>query len=146
MKTVTVGDLLDGKPNELGGYDLYIIRDGSTVFYVGQSRNDAAQRVIGHLLGDYGSGPSSVGKLVIANWPSSRTWQVELLHSPDVTEVGCGECQSSVRDRAERLLIGRYNPVLNATYNRNPTSLPDVYKEGTPLDLDITVSDFIPLE
>ena len=106
-------------PLEWKPMDLYLIREGDVVFYVGQSAC-AFRRVWQHILaGPHGH--SLVGRFVIVNWPRSAAWTVELLRSdsPRFQETGFD------RDLAEQLLIEAYTPCLNIALNRQAVPLPE---------------------
>jgi len=98
MLQSTIGELLDGKLNDLdtGDHYLYLVRDGGVVFYVGRS-----QYVPDRLLAHMGKGPwgwrgtsaSTLGQTVEQNLPESLAWQIELFTpgecgvEPDVTKA-----------------------------------------------------------
>ena len=113
--------LMEECPAEWKGLDLYLFRDESVVFYVGQSFL-AFARVWEHLMGGF-KGDSMVGRFVWCNWPTSMSFSIELLSSQaeqfrDVgNEVGA----------AERLLIRQWCPCFNLSQNHQPTPLPDCY-------------------
>jgi hypothetical protein len=66
-------------PASWKGLDLYLIRDGHTAFYAGQSHL-AFARVWEHLFGGF-KGHSIVGCFVWVNWPTSMNFTIELLSS-----------------------------------------------------------------
>jgi len=153
MITTTVGDLLDGKLDDLRtpGHDLYIVRDAEVVFYVGKSQN-----VIGRLLGHCGrgtwgrgKGSSELGSFIGRNLPESRGWTIELLTEKDAHDVvqfyfPCGLTWQV--GTAEQELIKHYGPCINRTYNYEPQAIPDKYKlPFGDIDLEVTASDFIPI-
>jgi hypothetical protein len=66
-------------PEAWKGMDLYLFRDETVVFYVGQS-HFAFSRVWDHLLGGF-HGHSIIGRFVWCNWPKSMSFTLELLSS-----------------------------------------------------------------
>ena len=106
-------------------HDLYLIHDGTTVFYVGQS-GCAFTRVWRHLQDGF-KGRSLVGKFVRVNWPRSHRFTVELMPSRTVS-TDDAMCDNATRDRAEQELIGALQPCFNETHNARPTPVPPGYK------------------
>jgi hypothetical protein len=101
--------------------DLYCIRDGDTVFYVGRSYL-AFNRVWEHIRNGW-KARSLIGRFLFCNWPASMNYEIELLHSQDPEF-------SAVRNDpalAEELLIKRYKPCLNDSLNTDPLELPEEY-------------------
>lgn len=126
--SVTLKDALAGTYSEPPPYSLYVVRDGETVFYVGQTTDAIETRLQRHAL-------SSLGQFITANAPESDGWQVELVDHRD--------CAPAVRaglwptlpdgarldpDIAEIALIRVLRPCLNSTYNTNPRPLPERYQ------------------
>jgi hypothetical protein len=103
-------------------FDLYLIRDGGTVFYVGQSHS-AFHRVWRHILNGY-KVRSDVGRFILCNWPASMHFVVEWhrSRSESFAEVGHD------LNRAEEQLIRRHHPCFNASWNDAPQPLPGAYK------------------
>ena len=131
-------------------YSLYVVRDGDVVFYVGMSTDPLDCRVYNHVYGGYGSGPSHLGRVVRMNMPESLEWQVQFFDPREVVEGNplAKELYMSKESKAregEIALISRLKPCLNVTYNRHGRELPKRYKD-VRLDLETTVSDFIPFE
>ena len=132
--TVTLKELLQIErcPRAWRAVDLYVVRDGPVVFYVGQSYV-AFDRVWSHFYAGF-KARSLLGRLILCNWPASMHWTVELLssrlerftavHQSPGTE---SEGQHQL-DAAERLLIEELAPCLNESLNRQPTPLPDAYR------------------
>ncbi|MBN1440507.1 MAG: hypothetical protein JW929_13945 [Anaerolineales bacterium] len=114
--------LLEECPAAWKELDLYLIRDGSTVFYVGQSHL-AFDRVWTHIRGGYRV-RSSIGRFLLCNWPQSLNYEIEFLSSRSA------EFESVNHDllRAEALLIGRHKPCLNDSLNAEPAELPERYR------------------
>ena len=108
-------------PPRWKAYDLYLIRDETVAFYVGQSYC-AFDRVWEHLRGGP-HGHSIVGRFLLCNWPISGRFTVELHSSraPRFEEVGCR------LDEAERLLIEMHAPCFNVMLNGQPAPLPASY-------------------
>jgi hypothetical protein len=114
--------LLEECPVEWLPLDLYLFRDGDTVFYVGRSYR-AFDRVWSHVRNGY-KARSDVGRFLLANWPRSLHFEIELLssQSPAFDRVG--------RDAAaaEELLIRRHRPCFNESLNADPAALPAGYR------------------
>jgi len=114
--------LIDQCPAEWKEFDLYLFRDESVTFYVGQSQL-AFTRVWDHLLGGF-HGHSIVGRFIWSNWPVSMKFTIELLSSRS-------ERFNSVDndlDAAERQLIQALLPCFNVSLNAAPTPIPGEYR------------------
>lgn len=61
-------------------YCIYLIRDGETVLYVGQSTNPY-NRFISHIGEDWHADPSPIGKFILQHAPTSYTVHVRRLPS-----------------------------------------------------------------
>jgi hypothetical protein len=113
--------LLEECPDEWKKFDLYVIRDENSVFYVGQSYL-AFHRVWDHIRNGY-KWRSDVGRFILCNWPKSMNYEIELLSS--------GSQEFDVVDhdllRAEAMLIKMYKPCFNISLNNAPTPIPEVY-------------------
>lgn len=145
MIKATVDDLLDGTLDEMGmeslGHNIYIVRDGDTVFYVGQS-GDPIDRLLTHLgrgTRSWCAGPSSLGQLIVSNLPESGGWQIELMIlgdcEPYINTVWPWMKRFSIRGDdweglAEKAMIRTLHPCLNTTHNENPIPLPKHYNPG----------------
>ena len=125
--TVTLKELLQIEhcPRAWRTLDLYVVRDGPVVFYVGQSYV-AFDRVWSHFYGGF-KARSLLGRLILCNWPASMHWTVELLSS----QLERFAAVEHHLDAAERLLIQDLAPCLNEALNRQPTPLPEVYRPPT---------------
>ena len=113
--------LLEECPAACKDLDLYLIRDESSVFYVGQSYL-AFSRVWDHIKNGY-KARSEVGLFILCNWPKSMNFQIELM---------CSRAQefNKVENnllRAEEMLIKRYRPCFNISQNTNPSPIPEMY-------------------
>jgi len=113
--------LVDRCPAKWKGMDLYLLRDESAVFYVGQSYL-AFARVWEHLIGGF-KGHSIVGRFVWANWPKSMKFTIELLSSQSARFEGVGYDLNA----AERQLIQRWTPCFNVSLNTQQTPVPAAY-------------------
>jgi hypothetical protein len=113
--------LLEGCPSEWKDLDLYLLRDETVVFYVGQSQL-AFARVWEHLLGGF-KGHSIPGRFVWCNWPASMNFTIELLSSRSDWFGSIGNDLNA----AERWLIQRWLPCFNVSQNSQPTPLPPAY-------------------
>ncbi|MCX6029927.1 MAG: GIY-YIG nuclease family protein [Chloroflexi bacterium] len=108
-------------PPEWQPFDLYLFRDDTVVFYVGQSWV-AFNRVWRHILDGY-KGRSVVGRFILCNWPAALRFTVELMDSRAERFAAVGHDLNA----AERLLIEQHAPCFNDTLNHHPTSLPTRY-------------------
>lgn len=113
--------LIEQCPEMWKGFDLYVFRDESVVFYVGQSRF-AFARVWDHLTNGF-KGHSIMGRFVWCNWPTSMKFTIELLDSQSEQFNNIGNDVNA----AERLLIQQWAPCFNVSQNRQPTPLPAIY-------------------
>jgi hypothetical protein len=102
-------------------YDLYLFRDEAVTFYVGQSQC-AFERVWEHIKGGP-KGHSIVGRFLLANWPRSAGFTVEMMDSRRL-ETGAA---SPNLDEAERALIEKFSPCFNVALNGKPSLLPGEY-------------------
>lgn len=102
-------------------FDLYLFRDETVVFYVGQSQS-AFGRIWEHLLGGF-HGHSIVGRFVWNNWPRSMNFAIELMSSASEEFDAVGNDLNA----AERVLIERWSPCFNVSLNGQPTPLPESY-------------------
>jgi hypothetical protein len=108
-------------PPRWKAYNLYLFRDDETVFYVGQSYC-AFERVWEHIRGGP-HGHAIVGRFVLANWPRSGRFTIELLNAlgPRFDTVAHN------LDAAERQLIEQFTPCFNVSLNAQPAPLPPGY-------------------
>lgn len=113
--------LIQQCPPDWKGLNLYLFRDETVVFYVGQSAL-AYARVWEHLLGGF-KGHSITGRFVWCNWPASMNFTVELMSSQSEQFNVFGNDLNA----AERSLIQRYTPCFNVSQNGNPTPLPEIF-------------------
>ena len=113
--------LINHCPADWKPIDLYLFRDETVVFYVGQSYL-AFARVWDHLMGGF-KGHSIVGRFVWANWPKSMNFTIELLSSQSEQFASVGNDLNA----AERQLIQQYAPCFNTSLNSQPTPVPEVY-------------------
>lgn len=113
--------LIEQCPAAWKDLDLYLFRDESVVFYVGQSYL-AFARVWEHLLHGF-KGHSIVGRFVWCNWPASMKFTIELLSSRSEQFSTIGNDLNA----AERFLIQQWSPCFNVSQNRQATPVPDLY-------------------
>ena len=113
--------LIEQCPVDWKGLDLYLFRDETVVFYVGQS-HVAFARVWEHLLSGF-KGHSIMGRFVWCNWPISMKFTIELLSS-QLEQFGVVGNELSA---SERLLIQQCTPCFNVSQNSQPTSVPNSY-------------------
>jgi hypothetical protein len=114
------------------GCVIYLIRDGETIFYIGQSVSPL-DRLQGHLGQDWHQQVSAVGRCIQKNAPDSDQWTIELYTLQD-----CGpfvqkhyECFGGLRmydvSIAEQSMIQLFCPCLNDRHNPHPAPLPGQY-------------------
>lgn len=108
-------------PEAWNGLDLYLFRDETVVFYVGQS-HFAFARVWEHLINGF-KGRSLIGRFVWCNWPTSMKFTIELLGSQSEQFKRMGNEVNA----AERWLIQQWAPCFNVMQNRQPAPLPAIY-------------------
>lgn len=132
MMTFTMRQARDATENPLDCC-LYVVRDGDTVFYVGSTGRGVFSRLLWHVgEGEWGRrGLSSLGDLITENAPESDLWQVDCYTLIEIKQTV--ERQFPGRagygvGLAEKALIRELRPCLNATYNENPSPLPQHYK------------------
>ncbi|HRQ39501.1 MAG TPA: hypothetical protein PLD25_16455 [Chloroflexota bacterium] len=130
MQTTTVHAILDKEIDSTLGHLIYVVRDGSLVFYVGQSKRDVVARFGEHLLK-----PSRLGELIELNRPQSFDWAVDFYTLADcrpfVTQKSLFAMQAWEHfdmDMAEQNLIAALRPVLNRDFNPQPSPLPPHYQ------------------
>jgi hypothetical protein len=114
--------LVDEFPVDWKDLDLYLFRDESVVFYVGQS-SLALMRVWEHLLSGF-KGRSLVGRFIWCNWPKSMNFTIEMLGSHFEQFAGVGNDLNA----AERQLIQQWTPCFNSSLNQEPTPVPKIYQ------------------
>ncbi len=102
-------------------YNLYIFRDESTAFYVGQSYC-AFERVWEHIRGGP-HGHSIMGRFVLANWPRSGRFTIELLNAQGPRFAPANHNL----DASERQLIEQFTPCFNVSLNAQPLPIPPGY-------------------
>jgi len=113
--------LIEQCPADWKNFDLYLFRDETAVFYVGQSHL-AFARVWEHLSGGF-KGHSTVGRFVWCNWPASMKFTIELMSSQFEQFNIIGNDVNA----AERWLIQQWAPCFNVSLNSQQTPLPQMY-------------------
>lgn len=113
-------------------YELYVVRDGDSVRYVGISSSGIGHRWFGgqgwgHMFKTVGGqwyGYSSIGREIVSRMPESMNWTIELWTFDDCTEL----FREKIKQEGyciERLTIKTYEPwmirarkpALNCTHN-----------------------------
>lgn len=128
--TTTVGDVLSGKAKSAKVSPhcyIYVVRDGDTVFYVGQTKRGIINRILEHCGGGQIPDFSSLGRLILENAPESHHWQVEMLTLEDCGLLGKGDLDTMI-DAAEERTIRQFRPCLNVANNPEPGALPPDYE------------------
>jgi hypothetical protein len=113
--------LIEQCPAAWKDMDLYVFRDETVAFYVGQSHL-AFLRVWRHLKGGF-HGHSIVGRFVWCNWPKSMKFTIELLSSQSEEFSRAGDDLNG----AEKQLIELWSPCFNVAQNTLPAPVPDCY-------------------
>ena len=113
--------LIEQCPAEWKPFDLYLFRDETVAFYVGQSHL-AFGRVWEHLHNGF-KGHSIVGRFVWVNWPKSMNFTIELLSSQTEPFAAVGYDLNA----SERVLIQQWSPCFNVSQNSQPTPVPAGY-------------------
>jgi len=121
MIKLTIDKLLKRTEPDCSECCVYVFRDMEAVFYVG-----SATRILSRVLTHLGRGPwswggqSAMARLLIANAPASRDWQVEFLTMADcvpyVKRYFPAVKQYSIA-LAEKAMIRHYRPCLNDVDN-----------------------------
>jgi hypothetical protein len=120
-----------------GRHELYILKRGSDVLYIGISErgvwNRWFGRMSGHMMrniwGEFFPG-SQAGRAVIENFPKSWQWTIELWTIQDCAEflnIQAGN-ESIYLHHVEQLMIEKLQPSLNvmhARYNKDTSDLFD---------------------
>ena len=109
-------------PLEWRRLDLYLFRDAQVVFYIGQSHL-AFVRVWEHIVQGY-KARSVVGRFILANWPYSMKFTIELFSSSSSRFAPVG----NEINAAERSLIEQHSPCFNESLNLHPTPVPAQYR------------------
>jgi hypothetical protein len=109
-------------PLEWRRLNLYLFRDAQVVFYAGQSHL-AFVRVWEHFVQGY-KARSVVGRFILANWPESMRFTIELMSSSSSRFSPVG----NEINAAEFSLIEQYAPCFNEAMNSNPTPVPEHYR------------------
>ena len=134
MVTLRTRNIVDRRINVVGGaYCIYVVHDGETVFYVGQSAGRIFSRLREHLP----TGPkwrrrvrSPLARLIDANRPQSWNWQVTLMTLEDCARyVELPDSGPALTlDQAEVAMIHHHRPCLNDEHNPRPLPLPQKYR------------------
>lgn len=142
MLQVTVDDILNGDRNKLDPTDepfcIYVIRDGSTVLYIGKS-NDPFARLQAHFGKSWHGSGGSIGPFYEQHKDKAGDWQIDLYTLVECEHVvlqvfSCTaetyrnpHFHDAMVSRAEIAMIRHYRPCLNGTYNENASPLPEKY-------------------
>jgi hypothetical protein len=136
MKTFTIADIFEEKVDSTLGHIIYLVRDETLVFYIGQSKRDVITRFQEHM-----QKPSRLGKIIKLNSPDSHQWSIDFYTMED--------CRPFVQQKslftmqaweqfdmtmAESAMIQALKPVINQDFNPNPTPLPNRYRGHAVID------------
>lgn len=105
--------------------NIYLIRDGEVIFYIGQSSFGGAYRVIEHFDNTARSN-STLHELMMDNLPKSLLWSVDLVSIPGHDEID--------RQDFECALITALSPCINIHCNDTPSRLPSNYTSQAKQD------------
>ncbi len=137
MITLSLGDILNDRVDldsreEL--FQLYVIREGDTVFYVGMTTRTVLERIWEHCGLSAIGGCDEIGRFVMDHLPESGAWHVDLMEVQEV-DPALGDRRGAYHIRkAEQKLIARLRPCLNHTGNGHPAPLPEHYKRQAIAD------------
>lgn len=123
-------------------YEIYVIRDEETIFYVGKSV-DPEDRLLGHMGMDWHATTTPIGRFIIEQAPASGNWLflqytveecIPFVHEYRATLSKelyailsmCNPCDVDV---AEEALIHLHRPHFNKAMNYNPCPLPEKYRK-----------------
>ena len=133
MIRTTIGEFLDGRvdPSVLRDCRVFVVRHGETTMYVGHGEN-VVERLQDHLTLKPLWGGDTLARLVLANEPASRDWQVEMFTLSDCDEVVQAEMARYpawyeapwALDIASKVMIRALRPCVNAVHNPDPSPLP----------------------
>jgi hypothetical protein len=152
MLTLKVGHFINkilmGKNQSLycaDEYRLYLVRDGSLVFYIGQSK-DAVNRLANHIgLGQNFIPSSKLGALIVNNMEEAVNWDIDFLTIKDchpIVREMYPKTKMPTANIAEKALIKKFCPCLNVDHNDSPTQLPDKYKSR---QINFLMEQYLPL-
>lgn len=108
-------------------YEIYVIRDEETIFYVGKSVNPE-DRLLSHLGMDWRANSSPIGRFIIEQAPASGDW-LFLQYTVKEMQTILGLCDPCNVDVAEETLIHLHRPHFNKAMNYNPCPLPEKYRK-----------------
>lgn len=131
MIRATIGDALNNHYTLQEACGVYIVRDGSTVLYVGKTKNrPITARMEWHMGHGFSDQPSTLGKLIKQHAPRSHRWQLEVHELADCNALleQHGEKRRRKIDTAEIALIHLLKPALNKQSNPEPGPLPEKYR------------------
>lgn len=129
-------------------YQIYVIREEETVFYVGKS-GDPEARLLSHLGMDWHADTSPIGRFIIRQVPASGSWLflqytveecIPFVDQYRATLPGTdqalfrmfGDQNRCDVDFAEEALIKIHRPHFNTAMNPDPCPLPEKYREKGP--------------
>ena len=128
MKRQTIKEALEDEPDvRVETYHVYVIREGDTVFYVGQSKNTKT-RLHGHLGYDERFDQTPTGRFILKCAPQSDSWLFEQYTLDECRDLALGYCgtipwfwgvnwrwlrERYIVDKAEEALIQHYRPCFN---------------------------------
>jgi hypothetical protein len=134
MRVLRFGDFRAGNYADTPGdqaEELYLLRDGDEVIYIGITGRGIWQRWFDPFFGHMGRRESAVGGLVKRMLPRSDDWTIELWTLEDCRKAAGDAVKFSRRGSLIRdyefWLIGERRPHLNSTGNRRDDDGPPRY-------------------
>jgi len=136
--TLLIGDVLAYGESADCVRCVYVVRDGSTTFYVGKTTRGGANRLREHCGGGERPRISRLGRVILRNAPESDMWEVDLMSVED--------CEPFIRlhypvlrrrdlDLAEGAMIVELRPHLNYAGNFGGTGATGVLPVGLAVRL-----------
>jgi hypothetical protein len=137
MRALRFGDFRAGNFEDTPGdqaEELYLLRDGDEVIYIGITGRGIWQRWFDPFFGHTGARKSKVGELVNRMRPQSDEWMIELWTVDDCRAAAGDAVKFSRRPGLMRdyefWLIGTRKPHLNTDGNRREDGKPRYFDEA----------------
>jgi hypothetical protein len=135
MITITVSDILEYTCPNLSGHNVYVIRDGEFVFYVGATWNPNT-RLMQHFgqSNEFGYAPLYELGFFQANEPESHGWQIDLYTLEEVAAsegIAVNERWPAkwLLNKMEDALILKFSPTFNYGLLPNRKVIPPHYRK-----------------
>lgn len=110
MLSITLQDLLQGREDhQTQDHFLYSIRDGETLFYIGQTKNDPKERLFTHIFAHRNRRKqSNVGVFILQNLPTSLNWVIDLYTLKDCEPILIRFFERIEKDNASGVIFSLY--------------------------------------